>query len=72
LLATLIWIFYLCAVKIIERLKDVAENSGIFLCRKAKYNNRNRVGHWKQPKASLYEPDSAKCGFFYLSKNIEL
>ena len=44
-----------------------------FYAVKRNINDRNRVGHWKQPKASLDEPDSAKCGHFYLFvKIIEL
>lgn len=51
--------YYLCTVKIIGRLKDVAATSGIFLCHQGTISVRNRVGKWKHPKASLDEPDSA-------------
>jgi hypothetical protein len=60
--------------KSIERLKDVAETSGIFLCPSRNIIVRNRVGHWKHPKVIAQLNLTARSAdiFIYLSNTIEL
>jgi hypothetical protein len=64
---------YICTVKTIVRLKDVAETSGIFLCpNRRNINDRNRVGQRKRPQgiAQLYLTARSAVIFVYLSKTI--
>lgn len=44
---------YLCNVKISERLEMSLKQAAYFYAQTSLYPDRNRVGLWKQPKASL-------------------